>query len=103
MRRRTVGIVLALFASSALAHGGGSHAQGTVKSMSAERLVVETKAGAKEFKLTPRTEYVKDEVIVTAKDVHPGDRVVVHGNESDGVPEATQVRAGGGATHGHGK
>lgn len=99
MKRTAAGIMIAFFASTALAHGAGSHAKGTVKSISSERIVMESQEGEKEFKLTPQTEFVKGGAIVTAKELRPGDRVIVHGKGA----EAIQVRAGGETPHGHGR
>ncbi len=56
MRKVLMAGVLALTASSAWAHGTGVHAKGTLKSVSAERLVVQTEQGEKAFQLSrPRS------------------------------------------------
>ena len=58
MRKVLMAGVLALTASSAWAHGTGVHAKGTLKSVSAERLVVQTEQGEKAFQLSPATKFL---------------------------------------------
>lgn len=103
MRKFLAGILIAIAASVALAHGGGTHAKGTIKDLSPRRIVVGTAEGEKAFAVTPRTEFLKGEATVAPGELHQGDRVVVHAKDVNGTLEATQVRAGASAPHSHGK
>jgi hypothetical protein len=92
MRKFLMACAVALAASSAWAHGGGMHAKGTLKSISADRIVLQTAEGEKAFKLSPGTQFLNGSSPATAADLHPGDRAVVHARGAEGTPEATQVR-----------
>jgi hypothetical protein len=94
MRRNLVAAIMIALASPALAHGTGVHAKGTVNDVSTTKIVVETAQGAKAFKVTPRTRFVKRGAAVSSSDIRSGDRVVVHGIDVKGELEATDVRAG---------
>jgi|SRR6266496_3392770 len=99
MRTFLMVCVIALAApGSAWAHGGGIHAKGTLKSVSADRIVLQTAEGEKAFKVTPSTQFLNGSAPATATDLHPGDRAVVHARGAEGTPEATatQVRFGDG-------
>jgi hypothetical protein len=96
-----VACALAVATSGAWAHGTGVHAKGTLKRVSAARLVVQTEEGEKAFQLSPATKFLKGSSPSSAADLHPGDRVVVHAKEANGALEATQVRFGAASRPGH--
>ncbi len=97
MRKLLTACAVVLAASSAWAHGGGMHAKGTLKSVSADRIVLQTAEGEKAFQVTPGTQFLKGSSPATAAELHPGDRAVVHARGAGGTPEAIQVRFGGGS------
>lgn len=71
--------MLALIASpKAAAHGHG-HVMGTVAAVTADHVEVTTQDGkTKSIPITPKTKIVKGTAGVTASDIAPGMRVVVH-------------------------
>ena len=90
--RALIAVPLAVFSGVAVAHGGGVHAMGTVKSVSAELIVVDTAHGDKTFAVTRATEVLKGNAAAKLDQVRPGDRVVVHGDLAGDRLEAEQVR-----------
>ena len=87
-----------LFAMASFAHNGNEHVMGTVVSISANSITVQS--AGKETKTTtvsviPSTMFVKSGVHVSLKDLKVGDRVVVEAkeNKNDKV-EAVSVAFG---------
>jgi hypothetical protein len=81
----------------ALAHGkDGVHVMGTVKEVKQDALVLETSDKKQQEVMTdPGTRYEKSGVAVTASDLKPGERVVVHGMKmKNGQVHAQLVRFG---------
>jgi hypothetical protein len=76
----------------ALAHEGGAHAKGTVKEISADRLVLATTAGTEvSVALVSGTQIVRGRHAIAVTDVHPGERAVVHASKRGDRLEATEV------------
>ncbi len=77
---------------SAQAHEGGTHARGTVKEITADRLVLTTTEGASvTVAMAPGTRILRGREAIRASEVHPGERAVVHAATRDGRLEATEV------------
>jgi len=93
---RTLIALFAVVAAPAVwAHGGQEHVMGTVSSASATELVVKTTAGAeKTVKLTADTKIEKDGELLTAADLQPGQRVVVHTRKQGDALTAVLIKTG---------
>ncbi len=85
------------FPAAALAHGGGEHLMGTVKTVDEKGLTVETKE-KKEVKVVfdDKTKFEKDGAASSAKELSAGTRVVVHTTKKQDVnkPVAVLVKFG---------
>lgn len=83
---------------AALAHGGGEHLMGTVKTVNEKGLTVETKE-KKEVKVVfdDKTKFEQDGTASSAKELSAGARVVVHTAKRQGAsdPLAVLVKFGG--------
>lgn len=95
MRTRATILLTCIFivAFPAFAHAGLQHVMGTVKSISATSITVET-AGTTSKEVTvallPTTTFQKDGANTTAKELKVGDRVVIHARaEGDGLNAVT--------------
>jgi hypothetical protein len=104
--KRHVVLMLSLTATVALAHAGhdhGDHLMGTVKSADEKSVTLETK-DKKEVTVTfdATTKFERDGKPATAKDVAPGDRVVIMASKKDGGSDlfATTIKSAAGATKG---
>jgi len=87
-----VGLSLALLASVVYAHGEMRHVLGTVREVTADHIVVETKSGEKQSITTDQgTRYFHDDAAAQPGDLEVGDRVVVHATQSD-PPTAKTIR-----------
>ncbi len=76
----------------ALAHEGGAHSRGTVKEITADRLVLTTTGGEDvTVAMMPDTRILRDHRTIRATDIHPGERAVVHAAPRGGRLEATAV------------
>ena len=86
-----------LVGPAALAHGGGEHVMGTVKSIEASTITVETK-DHKEVRVDTdaSTDFEKSGEKVTLQDLKPGERVAIHAKKAaaDGALKAEQVKFG---------
>jgi hypothetical protein len=70
---------LALFASMAFAHGDEQHVLGTVTKISQNSVTVQTTKNMDvELMITSDTKFTKGNGSATLKDLHVGDRVVIH-------------------------
>ncbi len=85
-----------VMAATLLAHGGGEHLTGTVKSIAADKLVLETtKRETLTIVLTAKTQVVKSKAKGDLKDLKAGDRAVVHAAKNKaGQWEAEEVDFG---------
>jgi len=79
-----------------LAHGGGEHLAGTVRSIAADKLVLETaKHEVLTIVVTSKTQAVRSKARGDLKDLKPGDRAVVHAARNKaGQWEAEEVDFG---------
>ncbi len=85
-------LAAALSTSSAQAHEGGTHARGTVKEITADRLVLATPEGTSvAFAVQPDTRILRGDHAIRASDVRAGERAVVHAMTRQGRLEATEV------------
>ncbi len=65
------------------AHEGGHHAKGTVREITADRIVVKLLDGKDAvFALAPETSFQRGNAPARREDVNVGERVVVHGKHS---------------------
>lgn len=86
-------LVMLLLGAPAIAHEGGAHSMGTIKEITGDRIVLTTKDGTDiAVPLVAGTRILKGDRTVTAADVHPGERAVVHSALHGGRSEATEVR-----------
>ncbi len=89
-------LVAWLGGASALAHEGGAHARGTVKEITADRLVLATTGGTElSVTLVSGTQIVRGHHAIAVTDVHPGERAVVHASKHGERLEATEVMLAG--------
>ncbi|MEK6397724.1 MAG: DUF5666 domain-containing protein [Terriglobus sp.] len=103
--KRLLAAPLALVLSvSAFAHNGMDHIMGTIASITPTTLSVKS---AKDGKITPvltdsKTMYMRGKAMITPKDIHTGDRVVIHARKVDGKFLAAEVEVGAAtAEHSH--
>jgi hypothetical protein len=88
-------LALALgLAGAANAHEGHEHeARGTVKDLSAERLVLTATDGKEvEFVLAPETKFLRGEVSVPRAEVEIGERAIVKYHEMGEMKHAAEVK-----------
>lgn len=86
-------VVAWVAAAGALAHEGGAHAKGTVKEITAGRVVLTTTEGKElSVALVSGTRVVRGHRAISPADVHPGERAVVHATRRADQLEATEVR-----------
>jgi hypothetical protein len=84
-----------LLGAVAQAHEGGAHARGTVKEISAERIVLTTAQGAEvAIPMAPSTRILRGKKSIQAAEVRLGERAVVHAASRDGKLEAEVVMLG---------
>jgi len=82
-----------LIASHAVAHGEKPHGEpvlGTVTSVAAESMTIETDAGPVPVTLTPATTFATGETTVDRAAIKTGMHVMVHGNKLPGGGIAAQ-------------
>ncbi len=80
-------------AADAVAHGGMTDLRGTVNTVAAETLVVDTIDGArKTVRVSPQTVYYHVDEPAAAADLRAGDRVAIEAKEHDGALVAVEVR-----------
>jgi Domain of unknown function (DUF5666) len=85
--RRTIVLLtgIAVLAVVASAHGNEQHVMGTVARISPTSITVETTSKTSvEVMLAPDTEFAKGTASATLKDLHVGDRVVIHAKLAEG-------------------
>jgi Cu/Ag efflux protein CusF len=94
-------IALALTAS-AWAHNGMEHVMGTVAAITTSSLDVKAATGKVTTVGTDsKTMWMKGKAMITAKDIHTGDRVVIHAKKVDGKLIAAEVELGDAAAPAH--
>ena len=77
-------VMLTLLSTLALAHGGGDHLMGTVKTIDEKSITLTTQDGKEvTASLTAETKFERDGKPASAKDAAAGDRVVVHTAKKD--------------------
>jgi len=83
-----------------LAHEGGRHVKGTIKEVTAERLVLTDAAGKDvTFAVTRSTEFYRAGKPVGREDAKPGARAVVHGAAGGGTTAAEVMLGAAPAAH----
>lgn len=88
-------LVLILSAAVAFAHGNLEHLMGTVAGTSDHSITVKTRGGdVKEVEVNSSTRFLRGEIAVTLRDVHPGDRVVIHARKHNNQLQAAEVQLG---------
>jgi hypothetical protein len=95
IRTALIGAVAAalLAPGASRGHEDGVDARGTVAQVSADDIVVTTRAGErKQFAVTGRTKVLRGSEPVTIGAVQVGERAVVHGRKADGRIEAASIR-----------
>jgi hypothetical protein len=92
---------LAIFlASAALAHEGGKHFLGQLKSVDAGSLtIVTTNNETVTLKLLPTTKFVKSGQPASLQDLKTGEKVVIHAKQNGTSWEAEEVRFGQSPAH----
>ncbi len=100
MRKRMVVVVAlvgSLLGAKAQAHEGGVHSRGTVKEITADRLVLLTAEGKSvSVAMDAETRIVRGDHTITPAEVRPGERAVVHAASRDGKLEAIEVMVAAG-------
>jgi hypothetical protein len=92
-----LGLMLALVAGTAFAHGNRVHVRGTVERVSAESVVVRTPDGKSvEVKITATTVFLSrannEDKPAKAGDIVAGDMVVIHATPKDSALEADEIK-----------
>lgn len=97
MRMLIASLALVFAATTpAFAHEEGTHARGTVKEVSATRLVITDQAGKDlAFGVTPSTTFLRDKAAIRPADLRVGDRAVVHAEMMGTTMTATVVKVAG--------
>ena len=102
--KRLLAAPLALILSvSAFAHNGMDHVMGTVASITSTSISVKTGPESIKTVMTDsKTMYMRGKAMITAKDIHAGERVVIHAKKVDGKLLAAEVEVGSVTTeHNH--
>jgi len=86
--------VLLFLSALVFAHGNEKHVMGMVTKVEDGSVVVKTKEGDKTVMVLSTTKFVKGTATVTQKDVHVGDRVVIHAMPMGDMLHATEVKIG---------
>jgi len=95
MKKLTLILICALLSMLAFAHGGMEHVMGTVSAITDHSLTVKTTAGdSKTVAFDASTHFLKGEATVTVKELHVGDRVVIHAHKHDNSLHAAEVKIG---------
>jgi len=88
-------LTIGLFAPAAFAHNGEHHIMGTVVSVTQSAVTVKEMDGSiHKAILNAKTRFLRGTDVITAKEVKPGDRVVIHATEAGKVMTATEVKIG---------
>ena len=104
MKRLLVAPLALVLSVSAFAHNGMEHVMGTIASITPTSIAVKS---AKDGTITPvmtdsKTMYMRGKAMITPKDIHTGDRVVIHAKKVDGKFLAAEVEVGAAtADHAH--
>ena len=86
--------------ATAWAHNGMEHVMGTIAAIKPASLDVKTSAGPVKTVLTDdKTIWMRGKDTITAKDIHIGDRVVIHAKPVNGKLIAAEVELGTAAAH----
>jgi hypothetical protein len=104
LRSITIGLLLALAAGSAFAHGDKVHVLGTLEKITADSVLVKTKQGKSvEVKLAASTVYLarsnNQDKPAKLSDLAAGDLVVIHATLKDSGLEADEIRFSVPAAH----
>lgn len=95
MTKRLPALALLLLSPLAFAHNGLQHVMGVAAKVSATSLEVKTTDGKTTIvTVDAQTRWKKGTAPATAKDVKPGDRVVVHARPASGGLQAVEVAVG---------
>ena len=95
MKKLSFVLICVLLSAFAFAHGGMEHLMGTVSAIADHSLSVKTTAGdTKTVEFDASTHFLKGEATITAKDIHVGDRVVIHAHKRDNSLHATEIKIG---------
>ena len=97
MKRITSFLAAAVFliSSPVFAHGNMDHVMGTVSELTTHSISVKATNGTvKVVEFDQDTKFLKGDASVTIKDVHIGDRVVIHAHKHDNDLHAAEVRIG---------
>ena len=98
MKKLTLILICVLLSTLAFAHGGMEHVMGTVSAVTDHSLTVKTTAGdSKTVVFDASTHFLKGEAAATVKDLHVGDRVVIHAHKRDNSLHAAEVKIGASA------
>ena len=94
MKRATLAVVAVLTAGIvAYAHGDAEHVQGTVSSLTATAITVQTPAKqTRTITITDKTMVMRGEAHLSVKDVKVGDRVVLDVDKKTSI--ATEIKLG---------
>jgi hypothetical protein len=77
---KVMALIVPVLGGPALAHEEGDRAMGVVQSLTPDRIVIQTSDGhAVSFTVDAETSFFVGEKHVTAAEVRPGQRAVVHG------------------------
>lgn len=84
-----------LLSTFAAAHGNMDHVMGTISELTSHSISVKATDGTvKVVEFDSDTKFLKGDASVTVKDVHVGDRVVIHAHNHDNGLHAAEVKIG---------
>jgi hypothetical protein len=88
-------LALGLFAGAAYAHNGMVHVMGTVTAVSDTSITVKAASGpTQNVIITRQTKYLRGARPITLKDVHTGDRIVIHATKKGNQLIAVEAKVG---------
>ena len=96
MKKHSFTLTCALLLSTfAAAHGNMDHVMGTISELTSHSISVKATDGTvKVVEFDSDTKFLKGDASVTVKDVHVGDRVVIHAHKKDTMLHAAEVKIG---------
>ncbi len=103
MKRLLAAPLALVFTVAAYAHIGMEHVMGSVAAITATSIDVKAATGKVTTVVTDgKTMWMRGKDMITAKEIHTGDRVVIHAKKVDGKLVAAEVETGStAAAHSH--
>lgn len=103
MKRLLAAPIALVLSVSAFAHNGMEHVMGTIAVVTPSSIRVKTGPDSVQVVMTDsKTMYMRGKAMITVKDIHVDERVVIHAKKVDGKLLAAEVQVGAAtAEHSH--